>query len=132
MTRGKTRSPVVGSRSVFDTCGNVAPPFGPLPAGAALARYRIRYHTPGVSRKQKLLARVRGNPHGVSFDELVRLAEAVGFVLARTQGSHHIFSHPRRGIPLVNLQRSNDGKAKPYQVAQVLDLIDTHHLEIAP
>ncbi|WP_145268837.1 type II toxin-antitoxin system HicA family toxin [Tautonia plasticadhaerens] len=51
-----------------------------------------------------------------------------GFRLARTTGSHHIFSHP--DIPeLVNLQEAG-GEAKPYQVRQFLRLIERHNLTL--
>jgi hypothetical protein len=60
----------------------------------------------------------------------VRLAKSVGFTHDRTNGSHLIFTHPREGVPLMNLQKTKDGMAKPYQVRQVLDAIDTHNLEL--
>jgi predicted RNA binding protein YcfA (HicA-like mRNA interferase family) len=56
------------------------------------------------------------------------LVESLGFRLVRVNGSHHIFTHP--GIPeLVNLQ-DVDGKAKPYQVRQVLRLVDRYNLTL--
>jgi predicted RNA binding protein YcfA (HicA-like mRNA interferase family) len=59
---------------------------------------------------------------------VTRLVEALGFKLARVSGSHHIFVHT--GIPeLVNLQEV-DGKCKPYQVRQVLRLVDRYKLEL--
>jgi len=43
-------------------------------------------------------------------------------------GSHHIYMHP--DIPkLINLQNI-DGKAKPYQVKQLLQLIERYNLQI--
>ncbi len=51
---------------------------------------------------------------------------AFGFRLSRTKGSHHIFVHPRiRG--LVNLQEV-DRKAKPYQVRQLLEIVERYNL----
>ncbi len=56
------------------------------------------------------------------------MAEAFGFQLARVKGSHHIYSHP--SVPeLVNLQSVN-GKAKPYQVRQLLDLVGRYNLRL--
>jgi hypothetical protein len=40
----------------------------------------------------------------------------------RTKGSHHIFKMPWPGDPRLNLQ-SNRGKAKPYQVEQVIQAL---------
>jgi len=56
------------------------------------------------------------------------LVESLGFRLARVNGSHHIFAHA--ALPeLVNLQEV-DGKCKPYQVKQVLKLIDRYNLRL--
>jgi predicted RNA binding protein YcfA (HicA-like mRNA interferase family) len=64
----------------------------------------------------------------VRFRDLVRLAEAVGFVLARREGSHHAFSHPEVQ-ELLNLQEVL-GEAKPYQVRQLLRLIERYNLNL--
>ena len=62
------------------------------------------------------------------FRDLTRLVESLGFRLARVNGSHHIFTHP--AIPeLVNLQ-DVAGQAKPYQVRQVLKLVDRYNLTL--
>ena len=51
-----------------------------------------------------------------------------GFRLARTRGSHHIFTHP--DVPeLVNLQELG-GKAKPYQIRQFLALVERYDLRL--
>ena len=38
----------------------------------------------------------------------------------RVAGSHHVFKTPWPGDPRINLQKAKGGKAKPYQVRQVL------------
>jgi predicted RNA binding protein YcfA (HicA-like mRNA interferase family) len=83
-----------------------------------------------MSKRQKLLDACRNNPKGVSFDELASLVKAVGFEHDRTSGGHMIFVHPVAAIPPVNLQPANNGMAKPYQVRQVLDIIEAHGLEV--
>ena len=83
-----------------------------------------------VSKREKLLERCRNNPRGVAFDDLVALVTTLGFVHDRTAGGHKIFVHPDRTVPLVNLQPAKNGMAKPYQVRQVLDLIEAHGLEV--
>ena len=83
-----------------------------------------------MSQRQKLLEQCRNNPRGVSFNELAALVKALGFLHDRTNGSHMIFVHPTPAVPPVNLQRDKGGKAKPYQVRQVLDIIDAHGLEV--
>jgi hypothetical protein len=81
-----------------------------------------------MSRAAKLLVAARANPAGLSFTDLQRLAEAAGFSLARISGDHHLYSRP--GVAeIINLQPKK-GKAKPYQVRQVLDLIDKYGIAI--
>jgi predicted RNA binding protein YcfA (HicA-like mRNA interferase family) len=62
------------------------------------------------------------------FAEAVACAEAFGFQLSRINGSHHIYIHAN--IPeLLNIQNVN-GQAKPYQVNQLLRLIERYNLEM--
>jgi predicted RNA binding protein YcfA (HicA-like mRNA interferase family) len=76
--------------------------------------------------KRKLLHKILDGSKNVRFQDMVALAQAFGFRLARVQGSHHIFTHP--GIPeLVNLQNAH-GQAKPYQIKQFLKLVERHNL----
>ena len=68
-----------------------------------------------------------GQVHNVRFADFVRLVEAYGFQFIRRRGSHLLFQHP--GIPdTFNLQQER-GRAKPYQVRQMLRLIEEHKLE---
>jgi hypothetical protein len=64
-----------------------------------------------------LLARVRrGDSTNVSFDDLVRLGQALDFLEVGGWGSHRVFAHPN--VPeLVNLQVER-GQAKRYQLRQ--------------
>jgi len=58
----------------------------------------------------------------------VTLVEAFGFRLSRTSGSHHVFIHA--DIPeLLNLQEVK-GKAKPYQIGQLLRLVERYDLSL--
>ncbi len=72
--------------------------------------------------RKATLPRSRGT-RSVRFDELCKLAEDFGFELVRIKGSHHIYT--RAGSPLQDFQPGSDGKAKYYQVQQLLDFIDT-------
>ena len=79
-------------------------------------------------KKQKLLQKLLSGTKNVRFSEAIALAEAFGFRLDRINGSHHIFIHPE--IPeLLNLQNDN-GKAKPYQIKQLLQLIEANNLQL--
>ncbi|HEX6207352.1 MAG TPA: type II toxin-antitoxin system HicA family toxin [Actinomycetota bacterium] len=78
---------------------------------------------------RRLLERLRrGAVSNVRFRDLVRLVEALGFELQRTSGSHHIFAHP--AVPeLLNLQ-DVAGEAKPYQIRQLLRLMERYSLSL--
>ena len=79
-------------------------------------------------KKRKLLLKLLTGSKNVRFSEAVAIAEAFGFRLDRVNGSHHIFIHPK--IPeLLNLQDLK-GKAKPYQVKQLLQLVEIHNLQL--
>lgn len=57
----------------------------------------------------------------IRFDELKRLVEDLDFD-CRIKGDHHIFT--KKGISeIINLHPLKTGKAKPYQVKQVRQLI---------
>jgi len=79
-------------------------------------------------KKKKLLQKVLSGTKNIRFSEAVALAEAFGFQLDRVNGSHHIFVHA--DIPqLLNLQNVK-GKAKPYQIRQLLQIVEAHNLQI--
>jgi predicted RNA binding protein YcfA (HicA-like mRNA interferase family) len=79
--------------------------------------------------ERKLLARLaRGEMANVAFGDLRGLAENLGFELRRVSGSHHVFAHAK--IPeLVNLQ-SVRGQAKPYQLRQLMRLVERYDLSL--
>ena len=67
----------------------------------------------------KLLQKMVEQPNGIRFEELRKVCEHF-FGAARQSGtSHAVFRMPWVGDPRVNIQDAN-GKAKPYQVRQVL------------
>ena len=79
-------------------------------------------------KKQKLLQKLLTGTKNIRFSEAVACSESFGFKLDRVNGSHHIFTHP--DIPeLLNLQNVK-GKAKPYQIKQLLQLIETYNLQM--
>jgi hypothetical protein len=81
-----------------------------------------------VSRIRRLLQKALTSPRNVRFAEALKLAEAFGFRVARISGSHHILVHP--GLPeLLNLQDVG-GRAKPYQLAQLLKLAERYNLQL--
>jgi hypothetical protein len=75
-----------------------------------------------MSKAKKLLESIRNNPKDVRFDDAIKLATSY-FGSPRIDGSHHVFTVP--GGLRVNLQTGKDGKAKGYQVEQLLLAIDS-------
>jgi hypothetical protein len=66
---------------------------------------------------------MRRNPAGVRFATARRVAEHF-FGAPRQSGSHVVYRMPWAGDPRVNLQDDGGGKAKAYQVRQLLSAID--------
>ena len=72
---------------------------------------------------EDIIREMRNNPANIKFHDLKRVCGHF-FGEARVKGSHHKYKMPWAGNPRVNIQEMKGGKAKPYQVRQVLDSID--------
>ncbi len=73
--------------------------------------------------KDKILEQMKREPANVRYADLQKICEAY-FGKARQQGgSHSLYKTPWQGDPRVNIQ-NDKGKAKPYQVKQVLLAIE--------
>lgn len=70
---------------------------------------------------RKLVEKIENNPNDVKFTDLAKVCEHY-FGTPRQKGSHLIYKTPWLGDPRINIQ-DKDGKAKPYQVKQVLRAI---------
>ena len=73
---------------------------------------------------REFLSRKNGN---TAFEELTALAERVGFRKRSHEGSHVVYKHPTHTMGPVfydtlNFQKVK-GKAKPYQMKQLVDFI---------
>ena len=71
---------------------------------------------------EKIVARMRENPKDVKFSDLCKVCDYF-FGEPRSKGSHRIYRTPWQGDPRINIQDDN-GKAKVYQVRQVLQAIE--------
>jgi hypothetical protein len=133
---GQEIGPVVGSEK------DVAFSIGPPGFRAVVGALDVQYNTPRSTvladccsalrvaqvNALKLLKKALSSPANLRFEEACALARAFGFHLARVNGSHHIFA--RAGVSeLLNLQEV-DGKAKPYQVKQLLGLVERYNLSL--
>ena len=80
-----------------------------------------------MTKFNKLLIRIltAKSDANIGFEELCSLLNRLGFE-ERIKGDHHIFH--RRDIPeIINIQLKS-GKAKPYQVKQVRNLVIKYKL----
>ena len=70
-----------------------------------------------------LVAAMRQNPKNVRYSDLCRVCDHFFGVPRQEGSSHRVYKTPWAGNPRVNIQ-DDHGKAKPYQVRQVLVAID--------
>ncbi|HJQ84290.1 MAG TPA: type II toxin-antitoxin system HicA family toxin [Candidatus Binatia bacterium] len=66
-----------------------------------------------------LLEKARRTPHGLAFDEALRLSRQLGFEKVRHVGGHRVFRHPQ--LAAFNLQQNRDGRAKAWQVRRLVE-----------
>jgi len=74
------------------------------------------------------LKELRNNPKDVKFADLCKICEFYFGKPRQTGTSHRIYKTPWQGDPRVNIQ-NNKGKAKSYQVKQVLKAIERLEVE---
>jgi hypothetical protein len=76
-----------------------------------------------VKQIDKTLKEMEKAPQNVRFSHLATVCEQY-FGAPRQRGtSHHVYKTPWLGDPRVNIQQAKNGKAKAYQVKQVLAAI---------
>ena len=81
-----------------------------------------------MSRIEDILAQMKRNPKDVRFRDLCKVCDHY-FGEARPGGSsHRVYKTPWQGDPRVNIQ-SKRGKARAYQVRQVLRAVERLELE---
>ena len=76
-----------------------------------------------MTNTAKLLEQMRSEPANVRFLDLKKICEFYFGKPRQSGSSHAIFKTPWPGDPRVNIQNSK-GKAKPYQVKQVIQAIE--------
>ncbi|MFZ5761844.1 MAG: toxin HicA [Thermodesulfobacteriota bacterium] len=75
-----------------------------------------------------LIETMRANPNGVRFNDLCKVCDHFFGTARQTSGSHRVYKTPWAGDPRVNIQNSK-GRAKAYQVKQVLRAIERLEVE---
>ena len=76
------------------------------------------------------LSQFRNNPKDVKFNELCNVCDFYFGKPRQSGSSHRVYKTPWQGDPRVNIQNSK-GKAKAYQVRQVLKAIERMEVEDA-
>ena len=76
-----------------------------------------------MAKVDEIIARMRRNPKGVSFQDLCTVCASYFGEARQTGSSHRIYKTPWQGDPRVNIQ-NDKGMAKSYQVRQVLKAIE--------
>lgn len=76
----------------------------------------------GAGSTDNIVRQMERNPANIRFADLFKVCDYY-FGKPRTAGSHYIYKTPWQGDPRINIQNDN-GKAKAYQVRQVLKAID--------
>lgn len=72
---------------------------------------------------EKILQQMRDQPAAVRFADLKKVCDAYFGKPCQSGSSHVIYKTPWPGDPRVNIQNAK-GKAKPYQVRQVISAIE--------
>jgi hypothetical protein len=91
-----------------------------VPLTCGVTNGTISAHMASIER---IVEQMRREPANIGFSDLRKVCHAY-FGKPRQDGSSHaVFKTPWRGDPRVNIQNAK-GKAKPYQVRQVLQAID--------
>ena len=76
------------------------------------------------------LTQFKSNPKNVKFNELCNVCDFYFGKPRQSGSSHRVYKTPWQGDPRVNIQNSK-GKAKAYQVRQVLKAIERMEVEDA-
>lgn len=82
-----------------------------------------------MAKPRRTLERILAGSKNIRFGDFTALLEAFGFERKRITGSHHIYKHP--GVPeLLSVQPTKDRQVKPYQVKQLLKMVEEHNLAL--
>ena len=83
-----------------------------------------------MAKIEDILIQMRNNPNDVRFSDLTKICIRYFGQARKKDGSHHVYKTPWKGDPRINIQNYK-GKAKAYQVKQVLLAIERLEVEHA-
>ena len=81
-----------------------------------------------MTKIDDILAQMKPNPKDVRFSDLCKVCENFFGEPRKSASSHRIYKTPWQGDPRINIQ-NHKGKAKAYQVKQVLLAIEKLEVE---
>lgn len=84
-----------------------------------------------MSKVEGIVAQMRQSQTNVRFADLRRVCDYYFGEARQSSTSHRIYKTPWKGDPRVNIQNDR-GKAKAYQVGQVLKAIDRLEVDHGP
>ena len=79
---------------------------------------------------EDILVQMKNNPADIRFADLSKVCNYYFGKARQKDGSHHVYKTPWKGNPRINIQ-NHKGKAKTYQVKQVLLAIEKLEVEHA-
>lgn len=82
-----------------------------------------------MSKFEKMVLKILSgkSDNNLSIKELKSFLQKLGFEEKQASGSHTLYKKSDV-TDLINIQSTKDGKAKPYQVKQIRDIIIKHKL----
>lgn len=83
-----------------------------------------------MAKVEDIIVQMRNNPANVRFANLSKVCIKYFGMARHHDGSHHVYKTPWKGNPRINIQNQK-GKAKAYQVKQVLLAIERMEVEHA-
>ena len=81
-----------------------------------------------MTQIDKLIQVALKNPQNLRFSELCKLCEFFGMEKRKSEGSHVIYKRKTEPRFALSIQKDNNGKAKPYQVNELIDKIKEYDL----
>jgi len=76
-----------------------------------------------MGKTNEMIKQMKQNPKNIRFADLCKICDLYFGQARQKSSSHRIYQTPWQGDPRVNIQ-NRKGKAKAYQVKQVLKAID--------
>lgn len=76
-----------------------------------------------MAKIEEIVKQMRANPKNVRFSDACRVCKHYFGEPRQERSSHRVYKTPWQGDPRVNIQ-SCEGKAKAYQVRQILSAIE--------